>query len=528
MDQVYNTVRLTNSVPNGVRRKEKVVITEQRRVSHPHKWAILTLVLAAECMDLLDGTIVNVAAPTIRTDLHASTTALQWMIGGYALAFAVGLVTGGRLGDIYGRKRLFVIGSLGFITASLACAFAVSPEMLIGCRLAQGCAAALLIPQGLGIIRDAFAPSERASAFAVFGPVIGLSAVLGPILGGTLIAANAFGSGWRLIFFVNLPLGLMAALGAARVIPESRAPRPPHLDLVGTGLAAAAMGLLIYPLIQGRTAGWPAWTYLMGAGSLACCGLLIAWSRRVRRRGLDPLVEASIFRHRAYSTGLATLVVFFAGMMGSLLVLTLFLQLGEHFTPIHAGITLAPFALGTATGAVLAATVLVPRLGRATLQVATVIMAGGFFWLQQTFAGHGLHTSTVDLILPQLLVGAGIGMLISPLFDFILASVTDDEVGSASGVLNAMQQLAGAIGIAVIGTIFFTTLGHAGFVTAINRCLLVELATTPVMLILTRFLPAWAREPEAVAREVVPSPPEEAEREAPHDIAEPAMAVPTA
>ncbi|MFZ0042848.1 MAG: MFS transporter, partial [Solirubrobacteraceae bacterium] len=265
---------------------------DDKPISHPHKWLILALVLVAECMDLLDGTIVNVAAPTIRNDLHATSTALQWMIGGYALAFAVGLVTGGRLGDIYGRKRMFVIGSLGFITASLACSFAVSPEMLIACRLAQGCAAALLIPQGLGIIREAFAPSERAGAFAVFGPVIGLSAVLGPIIGGALITANAFGSGWRLIFLVNLPLGLVAALGAARMIPESRAPRPPHLDLVGTGLAAAAMGLLIYPLIQGRAAGWPAWTYLMGAGSVACFGLLVLWSRRVRTKGLDPLVES--------------------------------------------------------------------------------------------------------------------------------------------------------------------------------------------------------------------------------------------
>ena len=180
--------------------------------------------LAAECMDLLDSTIVNVAAPTIHNDLRSSTSALQWMIGGYALAFAVGLITGGRLGDIYGRKRLFVLGAIGFVVASMACAFAVSPEMLIACRLAQGGAAALLIPQGFGIVRDAFAPEERGSAFAIFGPVIGLSAVLGPIVGGALVDANLLGSGWRLIFFVNVPLGLIAAIGAARLMPESRAP----------------------------------------------------------------------------------------------------------------------------------------------------------------------------------------------------------------------------------------------------------------------------------------------------------------
>jgi EmrB/QacA subfamily drug resistance transporter len=468
------------------------------RVSHPRKWTILALVLVAECMDLLDSTIVNVAAPTIRTDLRASGSALQWIIGGYALAFAAVLLTGGRLGDIYGRKRLFVIGAIGFVLASMACAFAVSPEMLIGCRLAQGAAAALLIPQGFGILRDVFAPGEQGSAFAIFGPVIGLSAVLGPIIGGALVDANAFGTGWRLIFFVNLPLGLVAAIGAARLMPESRPLRRPQLDLVGTGLAAAAMGLLVYPLIQGREAGWPAWTYAMVIASGACFAAFVAWSRRMRRRGRDPLVESSIFRHRAYSTGLAALVVFFAGMIGTLLVITLFLQFGEHFSAIHAGLTLAPFALGSAVGAGLSAAVLAPRFGRSVLQVAAVIAAAGVWWLRHVITAHGLDTSSLALAPPLLLTGVGLGMIISPLFDFILASVTDEEVGSASGVLNACQQLAGAVGVAAIGTIFFTVLGHAGFVAAIERCLLVELASTPVLLALTRTLPARAREPEVV------------------------------
>ena len=468
------------------------------RVSHPRKWIILALVLVAECMDLLDGTIVNVAAPTIRTDLHASTAALQWVIGGYALAFAAGLVAGGRLGDIYGRKRLFVIGAIGFVAASTSCAFAVSPGTLIACRLAQGAAAALLIPQGLGILREVFAPEEQGAAFGVFGPVIGLSAVLGPILGGALIAANAFGSGWRLIFFINLPLGLIAAIGAARLMPESRAPSPPRLDYVGTGLAALAMGLLIYPLIQGREAGWPIWTYLMMAGSVVAFGLMVPWSRRMRRLGRDPLIEASVFSHRAYSAGLATIVVFFAGMIGLLLVITLFLQFGEHFSAIHAGLTLAPFALGSAIGATLSAAVLVPRFGRIVLQLAPVLVAAGAWWMHQVIASHGLHTGSLSLVAPQLAVGVGLGLLISPLFDFILASVTDDEVGSASGVLNAVQQLAGAVGVAAIGTFFFSTLTHHGFVVAMDRALVVEIATAPVLILLTSLLPSRAREPEVV------------------------------
>ena len=472
-------------------------MSDQNRSSHPRRWQILALVLVAECMDLLDGTIVNVAAPTIRTDLHTSASALQWVIGGYALAFAVVLITGARLGDIYGRRRLFVLGSLGFVAASMACAFAVDPGMLIGCRLAQGAAAALLIPQGLGIIKEVFGADEQGSAFAVFGPVIGLSAMLGPIIGGALVDANAFGSGWRLIFFVNLPLGLLAAIGAARIMPESRAARRTRLDLVGTGLVALGMGLLVYPLIQGRAAGWPAWTYLMAAGSVLSFGLLVGWTRRQGRRGKDPLVQASIFGHRAYSIGLAVIVVFFAGMIGTLLVLTLFLQFGEGFSAIHAGLTLAPFALGSAAGATLAATVLVPRLGRTALQLATVILGVGVWWLRHVITTHGLHTTSVSLIPAELVLGLGIGMVVSPLFDFILAAVTDDEAGSASGVLNAVQQLAGAVGVAALGTVFFSVLTHSGFVAAVERSLLVELATAPVLLVLIWMLPARAREPEA-------------------------------
>ena len=243
----------------------------------------------------------------------------------------------------------------------------------------------------------------------------------------------------------------------------------------------------------------------MIAGSAVAFVTLAVWSRRLRRTGRDPLIEASIFSHRAYTAGVAGIVVFFAGMIGMLLVITLFLQFGEHFSAIHAGVTLAPFALGMASGAALAATVLAPRLGRTVLQLGAVLMAGGYWWLHQVIAAHGLHTESLMLIAPQLLVGLGIGMVISPLFDFILASVTDREVGSASGVLNALQQLAGAVGVAAIGTVFFTTLTHHGFVAAINRCIEWELATVPLLILCTLMLPRRAREPEAGGSVAAPS-----------------------
>ncbi|SDI85669.1 drug resistance transporter, EmrB/QacA subfamily [Frankineae bacterium MT45] len=465
--------------------------------SLPRKWLILALVLAAECMDLFDSTIVNVAAPTIREDLNASATALQWITGGYALTFAIGLITGARLGDIYGRKRLFIMGAYGFVLASLACALAPNAELLITFRLIQGFAAALLIPQGLGIMRATFSPKDLPTAFGIFGPVIGLSAVLGPILGGVLVDADLFGTSWRLVFLINLPLGIVAALGAAKYFPESVDENPPSLDIVGTILVAAFAGLLIYPLIQGREYGWPFWTYAMMLASAVSFGLLVLWTISRQRRHKDPLVVPSIFAHRGYSFGLVMILVFFAGMIGTMLTLTLFLQIGQGFSAIHAGLTLAPFAFGMAVGAGVGSGVLVPKLGRTALQIGGLIGGVGMAWMWLTVHNNGLHTSSVDLIGPQLVWGIGTGMIVAPLFDFILAAVTDEETGSASGVLNAVQQLAGAIGVAVLGTIFFSRVGHYGFVSAMEVCFLIELCLTPVLLGLSAMLPQHARDPMA-------------------------------
>jgi EmrB/QacA subfamily drug resistance transporter len=476
---------------------------EAARENHPLRWVILALVLAAECMDLLDSTIVNVAAPSISRNLHAGSSQLQWIVGGYALTFSIGLIAGARLGDIYGRRRLFVIGALAFVVASAACGFAANPAMLISSRLLQGFAAAVLIPQGLGIIRGVFAPADLGRAFALFGPVIGLSAMLGPILGGVLVDSNIFGTAWRAVFFINLPLGLAAAVGAARIMPESIVANAPKLDLLGTALAAAATGALVYPLIQGRTYGWPAWTYLMMAAGAGLFIALVVWTRRATAAGRSPVVESSVFGHRGYSAGLAGIVVFFAGMSGTMLVLGLYLQFGEGFSAIHAGLTLAPFALGAAIGSTLGAALLAPRIGRTTLHIGCVVLAGGVWWMYETVHWHGLHTSTWAVAPAELVFGIGLGMLVSPLFDFVLASVTDAETGSASGVLNALQQLAGAVGVAVIGTIFFSALARHGYVAAIRECLLVELATMPVLALLIALLPKHAREQHAPEEQTI-------------------------
>jgi EmrB/QacA subfamily drug resistance transporter len=464
-----------------------------RPLAHPNRWLILALVLAVECMDLLDGTIVNVAAPTIRADLGTGLSALQWIAGGYALTFAVGLVTGGRLGDIYGRRRMFLLGVAGFATASLLCGLAPTPGTLIAARLLQGACAAIMIPQGFGIIRSAFG-DESAKAFALFGPVIGLSAVLGPVLGGLLVEADLLGTGWRLIFLVNLPLAAAALIAGARLLPESRADDPPTLDLPGAVLVTVAAGLLIYPLIQGREAGWPAWTFLSMAVALAILAVFVAVERRRERDGVSPLVTMSLFRKRAFSGGLACALVFFAGMIGLMLVFSLYLQLGLHYGAAHAGVAFIPWSLGTALGAGLGAGMLGPKVGRPTLHIGAGVMLAGILGMLAVVASTGTGMSVWQIAGPELLAGAGMGMLLAPLFAFVLGGVEDDEVGSASGVLNATQQLSGAIGIAAVGTVFFSVLASNGIQRALETALWIDAGLLVVTAALVFLLPMHARE----------------------------------
>jgi EmrB/QacA subfamily drug resistance transporter len=461
---------------------------------HPRRWLILFVILAVECMDLLDGTIVNVAAPAIRDDLGAGLSALQWIAGGYALTFAVGLITGGRLGDIYGRRRLFLIGVAGFTTMSALCGAAQSPEMLIAFRLGQGLFAAIMIPQGFGIIREVFPPDEIQKAFGLFGPVIGGSAVLGPVLGGLLVDGDILGADWRMIFLVNVPLGLIALVAGVRLLPESRAAVRPTLDLTGAALVSVAVGLLVYPLIQGREAGWPAWAFVSIAASAAVLAVFVVVERRRERAGVSPLVTPSLFRKRAFSAGLVTALVFFAGMIGLMLTFALYLQIGQGYSAIEAGLAMVPWSLGTAIGAGLGAGLLGPRFGRPTLHGGVAVMLIGVLGMLAVVAASGDGIGYWALFGPELLAGAGMGAILAPLFDFVLAGVDDHEVGSASGVLNAMQQLGGAAGIAVVGTIFFSVAAGSGMVAAFEHVLWIEAGVLAVVAALVCLLPMRARE----------------------------------
>jgi EmrB/QacA subfamily drug resistance transporter len=464
---------------------------------HPRRWLILYVLLAAAVMDLLDSTVVNVAVPRIRADLGASAAQLQWIAGAYPLAIAAGLMVGARLGDLLGRQRLFVVGAAGFTAASFASGLAWSPGALIAFRVVQGVAAAAMIPQGFGIVRALFPREELPKAFAVFGPVIGSAAIVGPIVGGGLVDLDLFGTDWRLVFFVNVPLGIAAIAGSLVLIPNVRAPHARRLDPVGAVLAAAGMAAIVFPLIQGRESGWPGWSFASLGVGVAFLFAFAAHQELQSRRGRETLVDPSLFRSRGYTSGLLVMQVYFASALGLMFTLTLFLQLGQGYSPVRSGLALAPWALGTAIGAGLGGAALAPRFGRAVLQAGTVVTAIGLVLLV-VLVGHGGSTPYWALVPGAFLGGLGFGLVVAPLFDVVLAAVDDRAVGPASGILNAFQQLSGALGVALLGTLFFDALGHAHFHRALSQTLWVEAGLCLLALVLSPLLPRRPR-PEGEA-----------------------------
>ncbi|MFE9652448.1 MFS transporter [Micromonospora sp. NPDC006431] len=460
---------------------------------HRWRWAALAVILAAEVMDLLDALVTNLAGPAIRADLGGSTSLIQWLGAGYTLAMAVGLVTGGRLGDLYGRRRMFLLGVLGFTAASALCALSGTPGTLIGARVAQGLFGALLLPQGLGLIKEMFPPHQLAAAFGAFGPVMGISAVGGPILAGWLVDADLAGTGWRAIFLINVPLGLLAAAGALRFLPESRASRASRLDLPGVGLVSLAAFLLVYPLVQGRERDWPAWTFAMMAGAVAVFALFAWYEVRRARSGRDPLVVPALFHRRAFTGGLVAGLAFFTALTGFSLVFSLYLQVGLGWSPLRAGLAGVPQALGMVVAFVLAGAGLAQRLGRRLIHVGLAVVVAGVAGLLLTLAATGSTVGPWRMAPALLAVGFGMGLVMAPFFDIVLSGVAESETGSASGTLTAVQQLGGALGVAVLGTVFFSGLDH-GVQPAVEITLGAELGLLVVTFVGAFLLPRRARE----------------------------------
>jgi EmrB/QacA subfamily drug resistance transporter len=422
------------------------------------RWLTLAVLLLAAFMNLLDISIVNIAIPSIQRDLHASYADIQWALAGYTLAYALVLITGGRLGDTFGRKRLFLIGVTGFTIMSALCGAAQSPGMLIASRVLQGAMGAIMIPQVLSVIQVIFPPGERIKALAGFGVTAGLGTVSGPLLGGLLTEHSLLGLGWRSIFLINVPIGIFTVAAAAVLVRESRAPRPPRLDPVGVALISAALLLLLYPLVQGRQFGWPTWTFVSMAASAPVFLLFVAYERIKARRDGSPLVQLSLFSQRSFSVGMAIAVTFFLGITSFALILTLFLQTGLGFTPLHAGLTFLPFSGGVllASGA---AARLAPRFGRGVTMTGALVMAAGMVGLIATVHHYGAAVTTWEMVPALVVAGLGMGSVLAPLADILLAGVPHQHAGSASGLLNTGFQVGASIGIAVIGVIFFGLLG---------------------------------------------------------------------
>ncbi|MFD4315288.1 MFS transporter [Streptomyces sp. NPDC058548] len=423
--------------------------------SDKRRWIALAIVMTAAFMDLVDATIVNIAIPSIERDLGASFGAIQWITAGYALAFAAGLITGGRLGDIYGRKRLFLLGTAGFTLASALCGFAANQEMLVGSRLLQGAAAAMMVPQVLSIIHVTFPAHERGKVFGMFGAIIGLGAVSGPLLGALLTQWNIAGLEWRPIFLINLPVGIAGLLLGRKFITESKAPKALRLDMVGVLLVTAALLMLIYPLTRGRELGWPLWGHLMMAGSLVVFGALIVYEKYKTKKDGSPLVELSLFKVKSFAAGIAVQLTFGVVMGIFFLVWTLYMQIGLGWSPLRAGLTGVPFSIAVSTAAGLSVQKLVPRFGRKVLQAGALTMIAGVLLYLFEAGRYGTEIESWQMIPPLVVMGLGMGLIVAPLTDAVLSEVPKEHAGSASGLINTTGQMGNALGLGLVSVVFF-------------------------------------------------------------------------
>ena len=457
---------------------------------------MLPVVLMAMFMAGFDIWAVNVAAPSLQRDLHVSDAALQLIVGGYAFMYASGMVTGGRLGDLFGYRRMFMIGVVTFALASLLCGLAQSPGELVVARLVQGLTGAAMVPQVLALITATFPPVERPKALSWFGVTMGIGFVSGQILGGGLLSLNVAGLGWRAIFLVNVPVGILALIAAALLVPHAWAHRRPRLDPLGALGVSASLALALVPLTLGRDEGWPAWTWASLASSLPLLALTIAWERRLARRGGEPLLDLPLFSDRAFSAGLAVnfgLTFFFGSFM---FVLTLLLQAGLGQEPFRAGVENLPLA-ATFTAMSILGPRLAARLGSRSITLGALLAALGALTLFLTGRHYGAHLTGWDLAPATALIGVGQGIALPSLISAVLAHIKPERAGAAAGILTTTQQFGIASGIAIVGAIFYAALGPAlggpsarpAFVHAMEVAMAVDAAILVVAALTTLLLP---------------------------------------
>jgi EmrB/QacA subfamily drug resistance transporter len=427
-------------------------MTELRR------WLVLGVVLMGTFMAILDFAIVNVAIPSIRTDLHASFGEIEFVVSAYTLTYACLLVTGGRLGDNYGRRLLFILGLLIFGAASAGCGLAPTSNILIAARAVQGIGGALMYPQVLAIIQLTFTGDDRAKALGIFGSVIGIAVIAGQILGGTLLALDLWGLEWRPIFLVNVPLALITIAAAIFILPKDENRDPVGLDWAGVGLVTPALVLFVVPLLEGRELGWPPWIVGSFAASFPILALFVWYERRLGAKGGRPLVRMELFANKAFSFGVPIAALFMAATAGYLLILALYLQIGLGFSPLLSGLTYTPAAVGFFITS-LAAPRLIPLLGRHVLTVGYVVGAFGLAATATTAHAAGANLSGYELAPTLLIVGLGQGLGMSPLVGTVIAGLAPKDAGAGAGIVTTTLQIGNALGVAVISLLFFVLLG---------------------------------------------------------------------
>jgi len=420
----------------------------------PARWRALAVCLIAGGMTLLDVSIVNVALPTLRAGLKADDSDVQWIVAGYALAFGVALVPAGRLGDARSRRSIFMIGIGLFTLASAAAGAAPTPALLSVARVLQGLAGGLISPQVSGFIQNLFRGPERGRAFGLFGASIGISTAIGPLLGGLLVKIGGPDFGWRLVFYVNVPIGIVLLFMARRLLPATKGGRRQSLDPVGVLLFAAAILLVLLPLVEGEQ-GSPLsdrpWWLLAPAAVLFA--LFYLWERRWRSRGKETLIELSLLKVRSYMFGLALGTFYFAGFTAIFLIITLYLQVGLHYSALQAGATQTPFALGSAVAAFLGGR-LVGRFGRLLAVIGLSLVIVGLLAID-LMVPHLRGDVGLKLAPAFLVAGFGGGMVISPNVTLTLAEVNPAQAGSGGGMLQTAQRVGSAIGVAIVLAQFF-------------------------------------------------------------------------
>lgn len=424
-------------------------------IAEPMQWAPLLVVLAGVFMTTLDFFIVNVAIPSLQTDLHAGGAAVQFVVAGFGLAFAAGMISAGRFGDLWGRRRVFSIGMALFTLASALCGIAPSPATLIGARVVQGVAAALILPQVLAILSTVYDGQRRVRAFSAYGLTLGCAGVFGQLIGGGLIRLDVFGLGWRTIFLLNVPVGVAALAMVGRVLPESRSPIAARLDPTGAVLITATLVALVLPLVEGRAQGWPIWTYACLAGSAVLAAGTLLHQRGLHRNGGAPTLALGLFRDRAFVVGVLAGLAYALATASFFLVLALYLQQGQGLTPLASGVIFVPLGIGYFIVSAQSGRV-AGRIGAQVIALGGAVTAAGFLLLGET-ASH-LGDASVLWLLPGLVAaGAGLGLVMAPLPTVTLQSVPADDAAAASGVLSTAQQVGGALGVAVVGIVYFGT-----------------------------------------------------------------------